>query len=305
MDDLTRIASHLRAEVPSLGVELATSGLVLRRASAEIRLFRGEDIGHFTPAERQRRRSEGRSYLDLDTGSLYVDGPGQLLLYLRLGNPSAPRLSPYQCALLSMLLERDGGAWLEGQVDRPQVQLIRQLRLEFGIEVSPMNMSRFLVAIRKKKVIADSDIPTFDRPAAFSLLRDDFRLSAVGRGRNYAAEPSMVESELEATLGPLFARGVAQVLLDETGAWVEPRDYLVDSSAITRVRRVLGPMVPPDYGGATVLIRAVHRVPLHMLTLGRPALQPLLALVEAMQSESPIAMQEGLAAWERRIQAWT
>jgi hypothetical protein len=213
-------------------------------------------------------------------------------------------LSPYQCALLSAILERDGREWFERGLTGPQVNLIRLMKLELGVEVSPMAMSRFLGALRTKGITRAGDKTKLVPQKALASLREDFRLSAVGRAETYAGDYRVIEARLEEQLGKRFARGVADVLLKETGSWIEPRDYLVDRSALPIVQETLGSSVPRAYKGEVVVIRAALRVPLGLLTLGQPSLQPLLGLAEAARSNSPVARQTSLEAWKKRVQAW-
>lgn len=301
MGDLTQFASRLARQCPTLAVAGSEKELTVRRGPTTVRLRAGDEVSRFDARERLRRRSEGLPYLDLATGSLYIDEPN-LFLYVKLPRSAAPRLSPYQCALLSAVLDSGGRGWFEPGIKGPQVNLIRLMKLELGVEVSPMAMSRFLEALRSKGIVRDS--ARLVKQKAFSSLRDGFRLSAVGRAETYAGDYRVVEGILEERVGKRFARGVADVLLSETGAWIEPRDYLVDSSALPNIREALGSPVPRGYKGEVVLVRPAMRVPLGLLTLGRPSLQPLLGLAEAARSDSPVARQAGLDAWQKRVQEW-
>jgi hypothetical protein len=62
--------------------------------------------------------------------------------------------------------------------------------------------------------------------------------------------------------------------------------------------------VPRGYPGAVVLVRPAMRVPLGLLTLGRRSIQPLLGLAESVRSESPVARQASLEAWNERAREW-
>jgi hypothetical protein len=276
----------------------------LGQEGAEVVLRLDDDIRSFTTAARRARQRVGRPYFDLATGTLFVDAP-RLLLYLRLEELATPRLSPYQCALLAPLLEHEGGKWLEREGRRSQVEFARLLRLDLGVDVSPMNVSRFMSALSARGIAPETDTFTLDRSAALGALRDDFRLTAVGQVHRFAGAPSDVESALEPLGKERLARGVADVLARETGAIIEPRDYVVDRDELPRIRAALGAPVKRDYGGAHVLIRAAQRVPFALLTLGRGSLQPLLAVVGALRSESPVARGAAEEAFERRLRAWS
>jgi hypothetical protein len=303
MADLAQFASRLSQRCPTLDVAGSAKELTVRRGGKTVRLRAGEEVSTFDARERSRRRREGLSYLDLGTGSLYVDEPG-LFLYVRLPRSAASRLSAYQCALLSAILDGGRREWFELGIAGSQVDLIRLVKLELGIEVSPMAMSRFLEALRTKGIVRGDGRARLVRQRAFRSLREDVRLSAVGRAETYAGDYRVVEERLDEQLGSRFARGVADVLLRETGAWIEPRDYLVDGSALPGIRSSLGSPVPGGYKGEVVIVRPALRVPLGLLTLGRRSLQPLLGLAEAARSDSPVARQAGLEAWKKREQAW-
>jgi hypothetical protein len=303
MDALPRLASRLRAELPGLTVEPTPTGLNLRRGGAKVTLRQGDDINTFSASDRRARQRARRPYLDLSTGSLYVETPG-LLLFLRLGELAPARLSPYQCALLALLLEHEDGTWFEREGRRPQVELARLLRLDFGVDVSPMNLSRFLVALTERNIMSEEGTLKLDRRAALGALRDDFRPSALGKAYRFAGDPADVEASLEPLGVQSFARGIAEVLARETGALVEPKDYIVERGELPGIRAQLGPPVPSDYRGAQVLIRAAQRVPLALLNLGRGTLQPLLAIVAGLQSDSPVARSAAEEALERRLKAW-
>lgn len=303
METLNQFATRLSRQCPALDVSGSETELTIRRGRKIVRLRAGADVGTFDARERSRRRGEGTSYLDLGTGSIYVDEPG-LFLYLRLPRSATGRLSPYQCALLSAILETKGRAWFEAGLVGPQVDLIRLAKLELGVDVAPMAISRFLESLRATQIVTKGERPKLVKQEAFRSLRDDFRLSGVGRAETYAGQYRAVEEALDERLGDRFARGVAGVLLEETGAWVEPRDYVVDPSALPAVQETLGAPVPRGYRGAVVVIRPAQRVPLGLLTLGRASLQPLLGLAEAARSDSPVARQAGLEAWKERVRAW-
>ena len=300
MQDLEPFARRLRQACPTLDVALSRGQLVLARGPLEVRLRRGKQISTFDASERTRRREGGITYLDLRTGSLFVDEPG-LFLYLRLPPFAGARLSPYQCALLAVLLEGDAGAWFASGISGPQVDLIRLTKLELGIEVPRMAMSRFLRALRWKGIVSEDSREAWRSDRALEALREDFRLSAIGRPADYAGDYREVENRLADRLGERFARGVADVLSKETGAWIEPRDYLVDPSALSEVRGVLGSPIARRYEGAVVTIRPAVRVSLELLTLGRESLRPLLGLTEAMRADSPVARQAGRKAWEKKL----
>jgi hypothetical protein len=297
MMNLTTVARQLREQCPTLNVSGSLEELTVRRGRKTVRLRHGDEISRFDARERSRRRSEGLSYLDLDSGALYIDQP-ELFVYVKLALSTKARLSPYQCALLSAILERGGREWFESGVTGPQVDLIRRIKLELGVEVSPMAMSRFLEALRTKGIVLEDGPASLVAREALTALREDFRLSAVGRADAYAGDYRSVEESLGDQLEQRFARGVADVLSKRTGAWIEPRDYLVDRSALPSVQNSLGGPVPRGYEEATVVIRPAMRVPLGLLTLGQPSIQPLLGLAEAAQSESSVARQAALEAWK-------
>ena len=303
MGDLTRYASRLGRQCPTLDIKGSEKELTVRRGRTSVRLRAGDQVSTFDARERSRRRREGISYLDLDTGSLYIDEP-DLFLHIWLGRSARPRLTPYQCALLSAILESGGREWFELGITGRQVDLIRLTKLELGVEVSSMAMSRFLEALRTKGIVREHEKARLVRRKAFRSLREDFRLSAVGRAGTHAGDYRVIEDGLGKQLGKRFAHGVADVLLKEAGAWIEPRDYLVDGSALPTIQESLGSPVPRGYKGEVVVVRPALRLPLGLLTLGRQSLQPLLGLVEAARSDSPVARQASLDALKKRMTAW-
>jgi hypothetical protein len=296
---LTDLTLRLARECPNLEFRASRGGLTIRRGGLSVRLRR-KSISNFAARERRERREEGVSYLDLGTGSLFVDEPG-LYLYITLPRSPAVRLTPFHCALLGLILAREGTEWLVRGLVGSQVDLIRRMKFELGVDLSPMAMSRLLDVLRRKGIVGEGVPPTWNAERACDALRSDFRLSAVGQAETYAGEAEEVEVNLSESLGVGFARGVAEALNRASGAWIEPRDYLIERSAITVVRELLGNPVPREYRGATVTIRPVARLSLSLLTAGTDSIQPALAFVEAMQSTSPVQRQVGVEAWEK----WT
>ena len=302
MGELTNFAGRLGQECPTLDVQVSRNELAIDSGGARVRL-RGDQISKLDARERRRRRREGTSYLDLGTGSLYVDEPG-LFLYLRLPPSARSRLTPYQCALLAAILDDGGSEWFVSGIAGPQVDLIRRVKLELGVEVPPMAMSRFLDALRRKGVLRSHRKASWKRAKAFDSLRDDFRLSAVGRADTYAGDYLEVEKEFAEQLGGRLARGVADALTRQTGAWIEPRDYLVERGALSTIQELLGGPVPRGYEGTVVTVRPALRVPLRLLTLGTDSLHPILGIAEALRMDSPVAREAGREAWERWEREW-
>lgn len=297
MGNLAEFAAKLSQECPTLDIRRSRGALIIRRGRTTARLRAKKEIAMFGARERSRRREEGINYLDLGTGSLFVDEPG-LFLQVTLPRSMSVRLSPYQCALLSAVIGKGASEWFERGIAGPQVDLIRIIKLELGIAVPPMAMSRFLNALRRRGILRKDGKRSFQSKQAFDSLREDFRLSAVGRADTYAGDYRSVQERLAERLGKRFALGVAAVLGDKTGAWIEPRDYLVDRSALPLIQDALGSPVPRGYEGTAVVIRPALRVPLGLLTLGQQSIQALLAFSEATRMDSPVARQAGLGAWE-------
>jgi len=311
MDDLEQFAERLRAACPGLTIKVsATGNLSIRGVLGRkgfVKLAK-ERIGRIKKSERDRLRRERRSFLDLSSGSLYLDEEG-LYLMIRLPKAKAIQLSPYQCALLGAILTNGGSTWFTEGLKGAQTRLTRRVRLEFGITVQPMAMSRFIDALRRKKIIETGSRPTWDAGKALETLREDFRASSLGNEAFYPGRPSEVEATLRAELGGRFSPGVAAALNATTGAWIEPRDYLVDRGALDLVPSLLGPElaeVPSsDRTRGTrerpfVVIRSTLRTPLRLLTAGGETLQPILALCVAEQAASPVARQvaqEALRKW--------
>ena len=205
---------------------------------------------------------------------------------------------------MAAILDRGERGWFAGGSSGSQVELIQRVKLELGIEVAPMAMSRFLSALQGRGILRLEGDRGWRRDLAYDSVKEDFRLSAIGRASTYAGDHQQVEDALVESLGGRFARGVADVLSQETGAWIEPRDYLVDRSAIGLVQERLGGPVPRGYEGSVVVIRPALRVPLVLLTLGGPAIQTALGIAEALKMESPVAGQAAREAWERRSHGW-
>jgi hypothetical protein len=302
MFTLEQIATQLARECPRLEVRVSEGGLEIRRGRNSVRILQ-PGIGELGPRERRIMRSEGRSYVDLGTGSVYVDEPG-LLLYARVSTIPATGLTAYQCALLSGILERGGAEWFVAGRGASQVRLIRRMRLELGVEVPANGMSRFLRALRETGIAAADGDGKLAVETALQRIRKDFRLGAVGQAERYAGEAELVTREVRDQLGAGIAGGVTEVIHELGGAWLEPRDFLVDPGAMPAVSGLLGAPVPRDYDGPTVILRPTKRVPLGLLTLGTGALQPLLALAEAIRDPSPVARQAGLEAWREHEARW-
>lgn len=298
---LSRLASRLARECPSLRAEVEGGRLLVRRGASTFWIG-PERVSSFDAMQCRRWRAEGVSYVDLRSGSVYLDEPG-LFLYVRLTPPTTSRLSPYQCALLSALMTLASPEAIEAVLAGPPARSRTLVKLEVGIEISPVAMSRFLGALRRANVVRE-DRSGWEPAQALERLRADFRLSGVGRAADYAASAEDVANLLAEALGDRIVEGVAGVLLEKAGAWIEPSDYIVDRSALPRVTQLLGAPVPASYQGPIVRIRPSQRVPFSLLTLGKRRLQPLLAFIEAARMNSPVAAQVGNDLWRKEVARW-
>ncbi len=302
MNDLRQFADRLAAACPGLSAVVRRGDVRLQFSGGELRLGSEQD-GQFSARERDRFRAEGTSFVDISTGEVFANEKG-LYLFVRLGRKSSDSLSAYQCALLASIQiggQADAFAeWATGS----QVELIDRIKFLYGVEVSPMVMSRFLAAIRKRGVLPPTTTPTWDRDQALAVVRTDFRLSAVGRVQTYAGEAPEVQDKLTQQFGERFVPGVAEVLSSAVGAWIEPRDFLADPSALPEIRKLLGPQVGSSYRGPVVQIRPTNRAPLRLLTKGTNCLLPLLGAADALKSDSPVTRQAGKEAWAEGEVSW-
>jgi len=304
MTTLDELAEALRRELPTLEVEVVGGELILSRPGTGEAVSLGkEQISTFSVKERRRRREQGLGYLDLGTGSLYVDEP-TLLLCLALPKRAAARLTPYQCALLGALLTTNGVDWFVRGLDGSQVDLIRRVKLELGVDVQPMAMSRFLDGLRRLGVVGTGRRRRCRTAKALDVILSDFQLSNIGRAASYAGTYEEVERALATIPGLALHGGVARTVYEEAGAWIEPRDYLVEPASLPEVERVLGAPVRKDYAGPSVTIRLAQRVPLQLLTSGGDRLQAVLGIAEAAKSSSPVARQKALELWKRWKSEW-
>lgn len=302
MRNLNELAEELERTCPALAARVIRNGLELRSDGARLRLG-SKQVGEFLPGERARFKEMGESFADLTSGEVFVNEEG-LYLYVKLARAQTGKLSPYQCALLAAIQVGSHSKSFPGWSLGPQVELIDRIKFLFGIDVTPMAISRFLTSLRARGILTTSARPTWNSKKAFATIKNDFRLSAVGRTQTYAGTAAEVQDRLSKKLGERCATGVAEVLSREVGAWIEPRDFLVDPSALGIVREMFGAEVPKSYRGAVVQIRPTNRAPLRLLTLGTGSLLPILGAAEALRSRSPIARQAGKEVWSEGASLW-
>ncbi len=301
-EGLDQFTGELEKRIPTLVAKATQRGLELRWRDRTVRL-KPEDLGRFGPRQRRERMAEGRPFLDLSSGTLFV-GEDDWLLYLTVKPQTSSRLTPYQCALLGKLLV--SGLWKEfvpatiGQ----QVDLIAWLRLETGLDLPPMAMSRFLEQLSAREILVGDDEPKMNLQLAVETVRSDFQYSKVGKEESYAGSRKDVQQRVLPVVGSRIVEGVAGLLARESSAIIEPVDYLVARDAIGDVRKTLGGPVSKNYKGERVLVRTANRVPLELLTAGFETLQPLLGSVVAMKSSSAVGREAGREVyerWKRRI----
>lgn len=304
MKTLDELAEALRRELPGLEVEVVGGGLTLSRPGmGEVVRLDKEQISTLSAKERRRCREQGLGYLDLGTGAVYVDEPG-VLLYLTVQRRGPTRLTPYQCALLGAILTVQGAEWFLGGLAGSQVDLIRRVKLELGVDVQPMTMSRFIDALGRTGTMGSGARPRWKTSKALDAIRCDFQLSKVGRAANYAGRYEEVENKLSKQLGSDFATGVARAVYYKAAAWIEPPDYLIEPSALPEVERLLGAPVRKGYAGPMVVLRVAQNVPLRLLTLGEGQLQPILGIAEATRGESSVARQKAREVWQQWKSEW-
>ena len=300
---LATLAEELEQRIPGLKAVASAGGLKLEWGGRSRRFKPQSEVGRFEPKDRKSRIAEGRAFVDVGSGTVFV-GEADWLLYLTVKRKEPSGLTPYQCALLAELLVT--GAWktfvpaMAGQ----QVDLIVLLRLETGLDVAPMAMSRFLEQLDKRQIVVRKEEPKMDLKLAMETILSDFRISMVGKEERYAGTSDSVEGMVASALGSRFAGGIAGLMRRETSALVEPKDYLVDRSALGELRSLLGQPVDKKYRGDFVKIRTATRVPLGLLTGGSASIQPLLGAAVALNSSSPVQREAGAEIyekWKRRI----
>lgn len=172
---LGSLAQRVKAEVPTIDVDVEGSGIRLGRGRRAARLG-AEDIARFTTRERTERRREGRNYVDLKTGEVFVDEPG-LMLLLRVGGVES-RLTPQQCAVLAAVLEVDEFDWLTEALALEPGVLREELARRVGLQLAPASISKLRKAMTGPRLLRRG------RPSAaraFEAILSEFRLDAVGR----------------------------------------------------------------------------------------------------------------------------
>ena len=299
-----------RQHLPVLGVQREHGELLLEWKGRQASIPEAQ-IKRFSRSVVSQVEREGHSFLDLKSGLLHVEADG-LLLHFQL-QPASTKLTPFLCAVLALVLQRrifpDGEFGGTGEAPLPlfgkQTLLSKEWSRALGAEVSPMAMHRLLKSLRLVGLL-DEDPRTTDElnvAGCFELLRQDFRLSGVGRGEFYCALPGELEL-LARELGAGFSWGVSQTLSLLGGGWVEPRDALVDPAYLSEVRKLLGPRMT-DGAAPGVVVRPTRRVSLSLLCTELPRLSdetllnPLLAACEASNSEDPVQREIGARLWKR------
>ena len=91
--------------------------------------------------------------------------------------------------------------------------------------------------------------------------------------------------------------------MDDSGAIVEPPDYLVAREDEGAIEALLGEPATNTESGPMVELRVATRVPLNVLAPRRGRLSSLLGLAEGARRNSPVAREaalEGIEAWRKR-----
>ena len=282
---LAQLAAQLRQEIPSLNVTAQRGRLSIGSKSGAATIKKA-GIGVFSAQERSEKRASETSYVDLNVGEVYVAEPG-LILLIRLRSP-AQAITPLICVVLAAILEEDEFDWLARSLALPPGEWRDQLAARCGVRLSASNVTKV------RKALTSDDLVRQGVPsplAALETILSNFRLDSIGKSIRLAAPMGADAAWLKKrTQGESrIIEGVAGMLAAETGAVIEPADFLTDRSTMQELESSLGGSVEPGFRGPSVIVRGVSRVPLGLVdpAYGQRILT-LLAVSDALGSEDPI-----------------
>ncbi|WP_145205796.1 hypothetical protein [Planctomycetes bacterium Poly30] len=281
---LDSLATRIEEELPTLGIRVEGEALLLSRGSTVTRLGDGA-IGRFTLADRAERRRRGSNYADLKLGEVFVDEPG-MFVSLRVGSLKT-RLTPQQCAVLAAIMEADQFGWLSESTSLEPGVLRDELGRRLGIRLTPSSVSKLRAILMNPRLLRRGRPSA---PRAFEAILSDFRLDAIGRLIRLPA-PAQADAEwLRRRIpGARVLGGVSSVLVERTGAVIEPRDFLVTRPVLLQLEDTLGGAVGAEFRGPAVLVRGVSRLALDELSSDHSdQLLPILAVADAATSDDPV-----------------